>query len=187
MTPKAEKLANENYKLIYKFMRKYKIDEESIHDYYGLLAEAFCKACEDYDESFGYEFSTLAFRYMSFRLNIFRHELNAIKRKTNSAIAYSLDEALFYNKVEKTMQERLTDEKAGMFTSLVDNRIDNINTINKIWDVATDAQREYMVMMYDGLNGAEIARRLNITKQAVNIRRNQILKNCQKNNIVYEG
>lgn len=189
MTPKAQKLASDNYKLIYHFMKQHNIDPEEINDFYGLLAEAFCNACEKYDEKSGYEFSTFAFTFMNNAMHTEYYKQNAIKRKSNSDIEIYLDAKQKSNKhtgLINDYYEKIADANASAILDLVESTIDNQRLISKIWDIANDNQREYISMLYEGMNGAEIARKIGITRQGINVRRNELLKACERHNIVYE-
>lgn len=56
-----DKLIIENHNLIYSYAINNKLD---IDEYYGILAIALVKAAEKFDQSYGYSFSTFAYKSM---------------------------------------------------------------------------------------------------------------------------
>lgn len=63
-----------NHNLIYSYAKKHKIDLE---EYYGLLAIALIRAVDNFDSSYGFKFSTYAYRCMGLALaKEFRKENN---------------------------------------------------------------------------------------------------------------
>lgn len=87
LTPKQQKLAEENHKLIYAFMNKHHLDHD---EYYGDMAEAYCIAIAAFDETKG-SLSTLVYHAMKNRLRNIRR-CQSLPRRIPSDCLLSLDE-----------------------------------------------------------------------------------------------
>lgn len=87
LSPKQQRLAEENHNLIYAFMNHNHLDHD---EYYGDMAEAYCIAIAAYDETKG-ALSTLVYHAMNNRLkNIRRYQLNP--KRISADCVLSLDE-----------------------------------------------------------------------------------------------
>lgn len=97
-----QKLAEDNHKLIFYFLHRFKLD---VDEFYGDAAIGLCKAAMEYDESLGYSFSSLAYKCM---FNEVGYELRRRKRfKSNvSTVSY---ESLACGEGNIRIEDVLTD------------------------------------------------------------------------------
>ena len=181
MTEEARKLAEENEKLIMGFANAFHVDLDANEDFYGMLAESFCKACEKYTPEVG-KFSTFAYKYMSTTMKRFYQTCMQHKYRVNYETKMSLD-------------YKPNDDKDGEYYNLVGvhnfedevcEKIDAQTVIKDIWEVATDIQRDYLENTYKGLTNKEIADKHSVKPQVISERRKELRKRITKLEIVYD-
>lgn len=149
------KIAEENHGLIYSFMHYKHLNE----DWYGLLAEAYCKAIETYNGDYG-------------SLSNYVYTCMGNKMKTqfmlDSRPKSKLDESIAYFSLDK--ETKIGDEKCPMS----DVTGENDETLNDIYlkelivelrDILTNKELEIFDLLMNGFTKQEIWEKLNITRQ----------------------
>lgn len=168
MTEKAKALVENNHNLIYYYLNKRKMD---IDEWYDILAIALCNAAISFDDSIS-NFSTYAMKCLNRAVCTELRVREYAKRKLNKE-ARSYDEKLtndFHNKKDETVQSILpshlnTEEEA----------ITNI-TFLKCYNNLNGRDKKIISLLIEGYNMKEIGKILNITNEAVRLRKNKFRK-----------
>lgn len=102
ITPEQQKLAEENHRLIYEFIKIHQLDKE---EYYDLLAISLCKAAIHYNKE--YAFSTYAFKIMLNDLRMTYRNKIATKRVPDYMIK-SFSDSIEYGSKDETFEYETT-------------------------------------------------------------------------------
>lgn len=153
MTPKQQKLVEENHNLIYSFARTYSLDLEM---WYDILALALCRAAINFDANKA-KFSTY---FYTSAMSAMRHEFRkgqAQKRKAwNSRV--SLEE---YISADVMLEERLYDDTINITTQI--EMSDFLHSLVGI-------DKQIVCLRLQGLKQKVIAQELGISQSAVSNR-----------------
>lgn len=84
LTNEQAKLVEDNHNLIFSFLNKHHLDDNSTEDWYGVAAIGLCKAAMSFDPNKNMQFSTLAYRCME---NEVRHEMRRQKRSVQVSLS----------------------------------------------------------------------------------------------------
>lgn len=180
LTKEQQAMVENNHQLIYWFLNKEKL---SIEDFYDIVAIGLCKAAIDFDESKGFKFSTLAYRYMRNEVGIYLRSINAKGRAGNNHII-SLDTTYFDEEEKIPLIDTISEND---FDSLIENLADNncnrkyenmaINRLGTLdLSLFTEKQSKVIKLLYKGLNKSEVAKILGCSKQNID----SYLKNIRK-------
>ena len=185
LSDEQRKIAEENHNLIYSFARKKNLD---IDEFYDLLAIGLCKAAYYFKPNKG-KFSTIAYIRMQHEMYNYYKELNMEKRIPKEKIVhydifrtvgkngdYSTDD-VWSNKIIDSVITRGVDEQS----------IDKVfcdSAIKKISKLCTPLEKETLYYVLKGVKAADIGKKYNITRQAVQQRVKQIAKRSRKAGIL---
>lgn len=171
-----DELAIKYHNLIYSFASKHHVYLD-IDDNYGMLAEAFWKACLEYNPNLG-EFSTLAYKFMLNDLRAHIKSNTSMKRFNAKGSSVSINDEENINAINKVRND-------GIEENIISD-IDNQNLLNQLYEIASKTQRQYMLLALEGYKNTEIANMLNSTKQNVDNLKNRIKNKAIKNGYFYE-
>lgn len=149
----AELVAN-NHNLIYSFLnsKNLPVDDKlsmNIDDWYGIMAEALCKAAKGFDNSKSTNFSTYAYHCMQHAMiNTFKGK-NTLKEIPNQAVEY-YDEFAFETGIESKM-DYIPD------TINIENQVIAKLTVNQFMEIQTDQRKRIFYLISIGYNSREIA------------------------------
>lgn len=170
MTPEQQKLAEDNYGLVFKFLtsRNLPIDE-----YHGHMAMALCFAAMGYDPSKGYTFSTYAYQCMHNKYVRLLEDRSRVKRRPTGTVI-SLDELVFGDD-ETTGRVNNVRTPAGIYgldeTSII---------VRDFCSTLSDRDVTVVHMCLYGCSLGEIAKVLHTTKQNVCLMRKNLRQKWQE-------
>lgn len=132
MTNEQKKLVEDNHKLIFSFLKKYKLPEE---EFYGLASIGLCKAAIDFEPGIS-EFSTYAYKCM---FNECTHEL----RRLNLQKTVPEKEIVYYNTAVSTDEQDCVEildflkskenvEKSAMIRFLIEDLMSRLSERDRI-------------------------------------------------------
>lgn len=163
-----ESLIEQNMKLIYSVNSKYGRTEDGIQE--GILA--IYRAINTFDESYNVKFSTHAYRYIKKYIKDFYD-----KERYKTTVHYSRkikDGIIEYNGQVELLEEVVGKAKEeNLETKVFINTLVEKNCSNK-------EKKFIKLLYYEGKTEAEMARELNITRQAVNNYKNHILQKLRR-------
>lgn len=157
LTPEQQKLAEDNHKLIYWFMKRHGLYDD---EYYGIFAISLCKAAREYDESKG-AFSTVATKYMSSDLQKYWEHLSLKKAVPQSAIM-SLSTPLPGSYTNGTMEEVIDDEGTVVTMDITRPDVERF-----IQGLKPKYKTVILYLMY-GYDSMHTAKRLGCTRSRIN-------------------
>lgn len=159
MTEEQKRLAEDNHELIFGYMRKYRLDEES----YGILALSLCQAAQTYDNEKA-AFSTYA--YSSMRLNMQRDwRKEKAQRRGGGQMVLSLDYG--YKGSEKECNlNNVVGEETDMETKLIEKEIIK-EAIVFLREKLSEEDLEIFAMYLEGMKQREIGAKCGKTSAAV--------------------
>lgn len=158
MTDEQKKLAEDNLNLVYYYMNQHKLDYET---YYDILCIKLCEAAKVYDETMGYQFSSLAYKYFASGVNKHIVEQNLRKNKCEGGVlhweALGPDWDLDCLDILKTGEP--TPEELYIARELIENLMSCCET-----------DKERMILRYaiENKSMQPIADKYGISRQAIN-------------------
>ena len=155
MTQEQRKLVEENHKLIYYTLNKYKLNPE---EYYDILAIGLCKAAIKFDPERS-KFSTFAIKVMYNEFLQHDRNENANKRKENK-------NTLSLNYIMRDPQNQY--RKCEFVDLLTDWREPFMDVIHmNLNDILTKQELLVCKLSYDDYNQTQIAEKLGVTQSYV--------------------
>lgn len=163
LTNEQQKLVETNHNLIYKFAHK---ENLVIDDYYDILAIGLCRAAMGFDESKG-KFSTLAFHCMKNELCMYwRHGQRQSAIPENMILSYGVTIGSSDNDsngaVETTFLDYFADEHST-YDIVVGNMMSEF-----LLSILNDKEQSIVKLLCDGFSQADIADKLNCSRQNIN-------------------
>ena len=149
---KQKKLVEENHKLIYYTLNKYKLNSE---EYYDILAIGLCKAAIKFDPERS-KFSTFAIKVMYNEFLQHDRDENANKRKVNKN-TLSLN-----HRMKDPKNESRTCEFGDLLTDGREPFMDVIHMNLK--DILTKKELLVCQLSYNGYNQTQIGEKLGVTQ-----------------------
>lgn len=163
-----EKLIEQNMKLIYSINSKYGRTEDGIQE--GILG--LYRAIDTYDEGYNVKFSTHAYKHIyKYIKNFFDGErykttVHYSRRIKSGKIEYS-GQVEFMEEITEQVRAENIDTKVFINTLIAEN--------------CNDKEKKFIKLLYyEGKIEADIARELNISRQAVNQFKNHILQKLRR-------
>lgn len=167
-TEAIENLIEQHKKLIYSINSKYGKTEDGIHE--GILG--ILRAVDTYDESYGVKFSTHAYKHIHKYIKNYFY-----KERYKTTVHYS--RKIKAGDIEYNGQIELLEEIAG--TSKEENLETKIFINSLIEKNCNNKEKNFIKMLYyEEQTEADIARTLNVTRQAVNQYKNYILQKLRR-------
>ena len=153
-----QKLAADNYQLIYGYLSKYNLDEE---EYLDILMIALCKAACSYDKEKGSTFGTYAFQCMYNEVNHYLRVQTA-KMRIPPYMIVSYDEFIpnADGDEEVTYKDRLVDEKSDKYMGA------NL-MVNDMMAKLKPQEQEIVKYLDYGYSQSDISEIMGISKQRV--------------------
>lgn len=165
MTDEQRKLAEDNHNLIYGFLNKRKLD---VDDYYDIAAIGLCRAAISYDK-LKEKFSTYAYRCINNEVYTYHTYLNR-KKSIPEDIIYS------YNiTANENTKELIIDTVFQCSNNDINYILENV-VFEKFLTTLKDKERLIVKHLKNELTQQEIARKLNISQQAISLN----IKNIRK-------
>lgn len=152
MTQEQRKLVEENHKLIYYTLNKYKLNPE---EYYDILAIGLCKAAIKFDSERS-KFSTFAIKVMYNEFLQHDRNENTNKRKVNK-------NTLSLNYIMRDPKNQ--DRKCEFWELLTDDREPFMDVVHMhLPDILTEQELLACKLSYNGYNQTQIGEKLGVTQ-----------------------
>lgn len=163
-----ENLIEQNIKLIKNINAKYGRMEDGIQE--GILG--LYRAIDTYDESYNVKFSTHAYKHI---YKYIKNFFDAERYKTTVHYSRRIKSGKIEYSGQVEFMEEITEEVRA---ENIDTKV-FINTL--IAENCNDKEKEFIKLLYyEGKIEADIARELNISRQAVNQFKNHILQKLRR-------
>lgn len=164
MTEEQTKLVEDNIRLVGHTINKYFPCSNGDKDVYQEGCLGLIDAATNFDESKGYEFSSLAVRCISNRIIKYFRPSKAKKRIPVDKVV-SLNNLIFSSKKLNEFDEFMTDS-----LNVEDNVIRKIiisEVIDKVNKMPKKQAKAFMLYYFNGLNQSEIAKIINVCQMSV--------------------
>lgn len=156
LTPAQQKLAEDNYGLVFSFLNDHGLNSDAVEDWHGIAAVALCNAAMTYDESRGIAFSTYAYKCME---NDFFHACNKQKNELNVVVSF---EDIVPNTDDRTYAE-LIGGSEDVDMSVFDNDV-----IRDTYNRLPPAEKRVVALVFgEGYSGVEAAAKLKVSSQYI--------------------
>lgn len=171
-----DKFAKENFNLIYKFLAVNNLNSKR-DEILDVLFIGYTKALNMYDPSKG-SFSTVAFICMQ---QMYWNWCTASRYQVRNpgTTLVSLD-AYVDDEESTTLLDMIPDDKVDVESEIYDKLIkESVDLVAR--DILNDKEYSvYIDYFKNGLDISQIARKIHISKQAVNLRKNNVIKKLLK-------
>ena len=169
-----KRLAEENHKLIYSFLRKYSLNED---DYYDIVAIGYMNAVNSYNSSKGM-FSTIA--YISMLNEVKKHFRYQTRVKYDPAASnikvVSLNEMVTSLEEPHELIELIMDPN----TSSDCEHVEIYVTFLAFFKQLTERDKEILRLKESGLTQYEIAKALGVTQPVIGRRLKEMLNSYKR-------
>ena len=160
-----QKLAADNYQLMYGFLQTYNLDEE---EYLDLLMIGLCKAAGTFDAERGYQFSSYAFSCM----------LNEVRRQKRAEASLSRIPPYMVVSYDESIPNQDDDEELTFKDNIVDDNADKYISAglfaNEMINALTDKEKEIVAYLDLGYSQKEISTIFGVSRSRISSIVNQI-------------
>lgn len=166
LTLEQQKLVEDNHNLIYWFMNRRGLYTD---EYYDLMAIAFCKAAQDFNESEGTAFTTYAVKCMEHALSSYWVTISR-KKIVPPEMIFSMNKTANGKYGEKTLDALMHDENAVTVIDLT--RVD----VERFVSGLKPKYRTATLYLMGGYGTSDVARFMGCTVSRVNQIRDMVRK-----------